>query len=186
MDTESKTDETKIDETKIDETKIDETKEDAPKYTDKQLNDLIKKEKGKEFAKALEKAGIKDAEELKSLVELRKSQMSETEKSAARIKELEDNKSESDKKIERAEIQTSALMAGVSADKVERVAKLALSGDYEGTPAEKIAAVIKEFPEFVAPAGGATFGAPPKDESLNAMDTLLNRARVMAGLPAKK
>lgn len=165
------------------ETPVDE----APKYTDKQLNDLIAKKSGKASEKAqadlLAAAGVKSVEELQELSKLRASQMTESEKSSARIKELEESDSKTKREAEEARAETEALKRGVLADKSERVMKLALSGVYEGsTISEKVAAVLAEFPEMIKAESGKAFGGQTDSKVLNKDEELRLAARKVAGL----
>ena len=174
-------------EAKVEEAKVEEKTADEPlKYSDKQVNDLIAKEKGKALTKAesdiLSAAGVKSKDELAELVKLRQAQMTESEKSAARIKELEDREKEYATRSEKAEAKAEVLSAGVSADKAERVVKLALSGDYEGeNVSDKIKAVLAEFPEFVG-STAAAFGGETKGKTVDATQEMLELARKQAGL----
>jgi hypothetical protein len=140
------------------------------KYTDKQLNDLIAKNARKAAEKAqaalLENAGVKSLEELVELQKLRTEKLSESERAAARIAELETGNKAAHDRAERAEAKAEALALSVPADKADRVVKLALSGDYEGeTVAEKVSAVIAEFPEFAAKARGPEFGLKTESQA---------------------
>ena len=174
-------------ETKAEEVKVEEKPVEEPlKYNDRQVNDMIAKEKGKALSKAeseiLAAAGVKSKDELAELVKLRQAQMTESEKSAARIKELEEAQKENSTRAERAEAKAEVLSSGVSADKADRVVKLALSGDYEGdSVSDKIKAVLAEFPEFVG-STAAAFGGETKGKTVDATQELLEKARIAAGL----
>jgi len=166
--------------------------EDTPKYTDKQLNDLIAKNAGKAISKAetdiLLAAGVTTKEELAELKKLRESQMSESEKSQARIKELEAADATTKKEIDAAKAETAALKAGVSPDKSEKVMKLALSGVYEGdTIEEKVKSVLTEFPDFIKTGtDGKAFGNGTESKTKNAEDDLREKIFKNVGLSIKK
>ena len=154
-----------------------------PKYTDKQLNDLIAKNSGKELKKTLEAYGLKSAEEIAELVKLRQSQMSESEKNAARIAELESAHKSALDRADAADAKVEAISKGVPADKAAKVVKLAMSGDYEGDSiADKIGKVLAEFPEFIAKQGGADFGGKTDGATPNQEDELRKKMRAVAGL----
>lgn len=154
-----------------------------PKYTDKQLNDLIAKNSGKELKKTLDAYGLKSAEEIAELVKLKQSQMSESEKNAARIAELEALHKAATDKADAAEAKVEAISKGVPADKAAKVVKLAMSGDYEGDSiADKIGKVLDEFPEFIAKQGGADFGGKTDGATPNQEDELRKKMRAVAGL----
>lgn len=154
-----------------------------PKYTDKQLNDLIAKNSGKELKKTLDAYGLKSAEEIAELVKLKQSQMSESEKSAARIAELESAHKTAQDRADAADAKVEAISKGVPADKAAKVVKLAMSGDYEGDSiADKIGKVLAEFPEFIAKQGGADFGGKTDGATPNKEDELRKKMREVAGL----
>ena len=154
-----------------------------PKYTDKQVNDLIAKNSGKELKKTLDAYGLKSPEEIAELVKLKQSQMSDAEKTAARIAELEASHKSAQEKADAAEAKVEAIAKGVPADKAAKVVKLAMSGDYEGDSiADKIGKVLAEFPEFIAKQGGADFGGKTDGATPNAEDDLRKKMRAVAGL----
>lgn len=154
-----------------------------PKYTDKQLNDLIAKNSGKELKKTLEAYGLKSPEEIAELVKLKQSQMSESEKNAARIAELESAHKTAQDRADAADAKVEAIAKGVPADKAAKVVKLAMSGDYEGdSVADKIGKVLAEFPEFIAKQGGSDFGGKTNGQTPNADDELRKKMREAAGL----
>jgi len=162
---------------------VEQVQPEQPKYTDKQLNDLIAKNSGKELKKTLEAYGLKSPEEIAELVKLKQSQMSDAEKTAARIAELEASYKSAQEKADAAEAKVDAIAKGVPADKAAKVVKLAMSGDYEGDSiADKIGKVLAEFPEFIAKQGGADFGGKTDGQTPNADDELRKKMRAVAGL----
>lgn len=159
------------------------TQTEQPKYTDKQLNDLIAKNSGKELKKTLDAYGLKSPEEIAELVKLKQSQMSESEKNAARIAELESAHKTAQDRADAAEAKVEAIAKGVPADKAAKVVKLAMSGDYEGDSiADKIGKVLAEFPEFIAKQVGTDFGGKTDGQTPNAEDDLRKKMRAVAGL----
>jgi len=162
---------------------VEQVQPEQPKYTDKQLNDLIAKNSGKELKKTLEAYGLKSPEEIAELVKLKQSQMSDAEKTAARIAELEALHKAATDKADAAEAKVEAIAKGVPADKAAKVVKLAMSGDYEGDSiADKIGKVLAEFPEFIAKQGGADFGGQTSNTTPNQEDELRKKMRAVAGL----
>ena len=176
-------DETKVEETKTEETKTDPA--DAPKYSDRQLNDYLAakvgKEASKEVQKILEAAGVKDIAEIAELVKGKKS-AGEEDKTAAELAELKKGLGEITSRADKNEAIALAMKAGVLDDaKLERVVKLAMSAAYEGTVAERVAKVTAEFPEVVN-TQGAAFGKEVKADKQDTTESLLNAARIAAGL----
>ena len=109
--------------------------------------------------------------------------MSDAEKTAARIAELEASHKSAQEKADAAEAKVEAIAKGVPADKAAKVVKLAMSGDYEGDSiADKIGKVLAEFPEFIAKQGGADFGGQTNGQTPNADDELRKKMRAVAGL----
>ena len=165
------------------------TQQEQAKYTDSQLNDLIAKNAAKEAAKMLRDAGIEPTGELKKDVEAfkawKESTMSETEKLKAQLAEREGKEAETKKEADGIRAENEALKKGVPADKVDRVKKLVLSGVYEGESiAEKVEAVLAEFPEY---AKGAVkdIGGKTGNQSIDENTRLLDLARKQAGLTSK-
>jgi hypothetical protein len=163
------------------------TPAEVAKYTDSQLNDLIKKNVGKETEKAqasfLEKAGVKSFDELVELQKLRQAQMSETEKLNVKIKEYETSSETARREAMEARAEAEALKKGVPADKVEKVRKLALSGMYEGESVQdKINAVLDEFPEYIKNSPPANIGGATSNQAQDATSNALEQARKLAGL----
>ena len=173
-------------ETTAPETPATETPAETAKYTDTQLNDLIAKNSSKAAQKAqselFEKLGIKDASEIDAIKAARQAQMTEAEKTQAALKEKDTALEGAKKEADAIRAENEALKKGVPADKVERVKKLVMSGVYEGeTIAEKVAAVLAEFPEY---AKGAVkdIGAPTNNEQVSDVERLKVLARKQAGL----
>lgn len=151
------------------------------KYTDKQLNDLILKNSSKASEKAkaelMASLGIKDVSEIEAMKEARKAQMSDAEKATLALKEQEAATQSARREADEAIAEVAAMKAGVPVDKVERVRKLAMSGQYEGdTPAEKINAVLADFPEFIKQTS-VNLGAPTGKNTVSDEESILQKLR---------
>lgn len=167
------------------EQKAAETKlEDAPKYSDKQLNDIVAKNSAKEaekaVAKILELAGVKAPEELAELAKLKKGAGDE-DPVKKELEEIKKKQASDTERADRNEAKAEALAAGVKKDALERVVKLAMSPAYEGTIAERVGKVLAELPEFIDKTGAA-FGTAVKTETQDATMSVLDKARAAAGL----
>src|SRR5574344_3005177 len=110
----------------------------APKYTDKQLNDLIAKNKGKGVEELLKTAGFQTQDELtKALADYKAMQAknkTDAEKLADENKKTADKLAEAEKKYALAEFRAEALVRGGNREAREKVAKWAQ--DYDGKTAE--------------------------------------------------
>ena len=125
--------------------------QEAPKYTDKQLNDLIAKNKGKGVEELLKAAGFQTQDELtKALADYKAMQdknKTDAEKLADENKKTAEKLAEAEKKYALAEFRAEALVQGVNKEASEKVAKWAQ--DYEGkTAEEKVTAFLKDNPQF--------------------------------------
>ena len=161
------------------------------KYTDKQLNDLIAKNAGKAVEKTraelLAELGADSLDTLKAKLakqaELEKASMTEAEKVRAELEAEKKKTQDFEARASAAELKAEIIGKGVSADKAERVAKLAAG--YDGaTVAEKVEAVLKEFPEFVKQST-ASVGLETGHKSLNEEEALLKQLGEIAGLKMK-
>lgn len=163
---------------------------DTPKYTDKQLNDLIVKNTSKEVSKILKDAGVEDVKALGELVKTAKGgqekkpgeKAPEENPALKEIEELKKNQNEITARADKNEARAEALSAGVKPENIDRVVKLAMSPAYEGTIVERVAKILSEVPEFVT-VPGAAFGKEQKKETQDETETILNAARRAAGLP---
>ena len=154
--------------------------------SNKELNDFIVSKETKATEKILKELGITDVksgkEGLEAFRKWQDEQKSEAERRDAQIKELTEGRTADQIRAEKAEAKAEALANGVPVERLDRVMKLALSGNYEGSTEEKIKAVIAEFPEFVKAPEGGSFGQQQKNAQLSATDTVLEKARKAAGL----
>lgn len=156
------------------------------KYSDEWVNNLVagkSKEAAEKARREIYKElGVKDADELKKLREMKEAQMTAEERMKAQLEESNKASDEIKKEAEGIRAENEALKKGVPADKVERVKKLVLSGVYEGeTVAEKVAAVLAEFPEYAKSVPG-DIGAKTGNQTVNEETRLLDLARKQAGL----
>ena len=158
-----------------------------PKYTDKQLNDLIAKESGKRQEKAtadlLAKMGFKSIEEVEAFNKTRQESMTQAEKDKLKIAEQEAAAATNAKERDEAKAEVAALKAGVPADKVAKVVKLAAGYDGDTMDA-KITALLADFPDFVKAQAGApqNAGRVTGQQGVSDEERLLAIARKQAGL----
>lgn len=168
---------------KAEETKSEETKQgEQPKYTDTQLNDILKKNLTKETGKILKDLGVASLDELKSKISATPAPA--TGKEADELNALKTGYAKLNERADKSDAEASALKAGVSPlepEKLARVVKLALA-DSEGTIEERVGRVLKEVPEFVKTPGQA-FGAQSGNQSQDVTETLMNQIRAQNGLP---
>lgn len=156
------------------------------KYTDSQLNDLVKKNAAKEAVKILSEAGLESTGNLKDDVAKfkawKESQMTEAEKYKTDLEAEKAKTKEVEARATAAELRAEIVGKGVPADKADRIMKLAQS--YEGeTPAEKVTAVLADFPELVK--GAQSIGVENKGASPNAEQALLDQMLKNAGITKK-
>lgn len=159
-----------------------------PKYTDKQLNDLIAKEAGKRQEKAtadlLAKMGFKSIEDVEAFNKSRQESMTQAEKDKLKLAEQEAAAATNAKERDEARAEVAALKAGVPADKVAKVVKLAAG--YDGDTMEaKITALLADFPDFVKGTAGQAaqnVGRVTGQQGVSDEERLLAIARKQAGL----
>lgn len=162
--------------------------QEQPKYTDKQVNDLIAREAGKRQEKAtadlLAKMGFKSLEDVEAFNKTRQESMSQAEKDRLAIQEKETAAQTAARERDEARAEVAALKAGVPADKVAKVVKLAAGYDGD-TMDEKITALLADFPDFVkgqaAPAP-QNAGRVTGQQGVSDEERLLAIARKQAGL----
>lgn len=165
---------------------MDAQEPEVAKYTDSQLNDLVKKNAAKEAVKILSEAGLESTGNLKDDVAKfkawKESQMTEAEKYKTDLEAEKEKTKEVEARATAAELRAEIVGKGVPADKADRIMKLAQS--YEGeTPAEKVAAVLADFPELVK--GAQSIGVENKGASPNAEQALLDQMLKNAGITKK-
>jgi predicted nucleic acid-binding Zn-ribbon protein len=125
--------------------------QEEPKFTQKQLNDLIAKNKSDTQAKLLKQMGVESFDDvkegLKQLKEMQLQGKSKAEQLEIQNKEMAQKLEELSNGKNSAESKLAAIMKGVDPKKLDRALKLANA--YEGeTAEEKIEAMLEEFPEL--------------------------------------
>jgi hypothetical protein len=161
--------------------------EETPKYTDKQVNDLIAKEASKRQEKAtadlLLKMGFKTLEDVDAFNKSRQESMTQAEKDKLAIQEKETAAQTASRERDEARAELSAMKAGVPADKVAKVVKLAAGYDGD-TMDEKISALLADFPDFVKAQTAApqNAGRVTGQQGMSDEERLLAVARKQAGL----
>jgi hypothetical protein len=123
------------------------------KYTDEQVNEIVKGKEAAAVAKILKEAGVESTgklkDDLKALKEFQDSRKTEAEKTAETLKAKDSETALAKREAEEARAEVAAVRLGVDPDKAAKVVKLALAGGYEGdTVADKVKAVLADFPEF--------------------------------------
>jgi hypothetical protein len=161
-------------------------------YNNKQVNDLIAKNNAKVTRKLLDKLGIDDID---AFVASRASKKQEAEasktpdqKASDELKQLRDQLAELKADNTQSKLEAAALKAGVPDTVAAKIAKAAAG--YEGdTPAERIAAYVKDFPWIVKPAQaeapkptGPSFGAKTTTQLPDATKTLIDQIEEMNGI----
>lgn len=160
---------------------------DTKTFTQEQVNDLIAKGTAKEIEKLAKDLGVSDVKGLKDaakkLKEYQDSQKTEAEKNAEALRVAAAEKETLSSENATLKAQLAAFQLGVKSDQLEKVVKLA--GTYEGeTVEDKIKAVIKDFPSFVAatPQGGVVaFGGPSGGAPSDANAAALAAAKAAMG-----
>ena len=156
-----------------------------PTLTQSQVNALVGSAKSDAQKKALKELGVANMDEAKEALkrarELEDAGKTEAEKLKSDMEKLTQDAAENESRAEKAEAELSAFKSGVSADLVERVVRL--SSSYEGdTVADRIAAVLKDFPEFLSRKGTGPkdLGKETSDYGKSAADEI--RAQVAKGM----
>lgn len=161
-----------------------------PKFTQKQLNDLIAMESGKKATKAtkdlMEKMGFKTIEEVEEFAKSRKESMTKEEKLAAQIAEHATKTQTAEAERDEARAELAALKAGVPEDKIAKVVKLAAGYDGE-TITDKIGALLLDFPDLAKGKVGAgrDVGRMSGQQGVSDEERLLAVARENLGLTKK-
>jgi len=165
----------------------------APLYTNKQLNDLLARDAGKEVKKLLAEAGFDPSGDIKAdlakLKTIRDGQLTEEQKRAEKEKAAKDEIDTAKREASEAKIEASALRAGLKApekdgDENDRRLKrfVRLANGYDGTEAEKVAAVLADFPEFVRKEAPGDVGRLTKGSQVNEEEALLAQMKKNAGI----
>lgn len=153
-----------------------------PRFTQKQLNDLIAKEAGTRQTALLTKMGFKTMEEAEAFNKSRQESMTQAEKDKLKLAEQEAAAATNAKERDEARAEVAALKAGVPADKVSKVVKLAAGYDGD-TMEEKINAMLVDFPDIVKKGTApGNVGIQTGQQGVSDEERLLTLARKQAGL----
>jgi hypothetical protein len=133
------------------EAKSEEKGGDEKKYSDKDLNDIIKGKSSEAQTKILKELGVEDIAAAKSrlakLKELEDKDKTDSEKTAEALKAKEAEAAASKREAEEARGAIEAIKLGVPAERAEKFVKIALT--YDGaTVADKMKAALEDLPEF--------------------------------------
>jgi len=165
------------------------TAKDDLKYTDKQVNDIVKARSDEKVSKLLKELGLENEgtlkEKIQKLKEYEDSQKTETEKLTEAQKEAIKKADEARAEADAMRAENAALKSGVDPAKVDKFVKIAMS--YDGaTVAEKVTAALAEFPEFkssTAPAGAFSTGSKSQTSGTN--DDIVAQMRKGLGVTKK-
>jgi len=154
-------------------------------FKQEDVNNMIAKERASATEKLLKELGVTDAksakEGLAKFKEMQDAQRTEAEKLTESLKETQARITESETRAAMAEAKLAAISSGVPADKADKVVKLAAT--YEGASmAEKIAAVIAEFPELKGQPTPPSLGAKTNNDNLTDIDKARAEIRKSMGL----
>ena len=156
-----------------------------PKYTDKQLNDLIAKESGKRQEKAtadlLAKMGFKSIEEVEAFNKTRQESMTQAEKDRIAISEKETALAAAQADAETARYEAAAARLGVPETKIDAYVKHAKVSDGV-TPIEKMKAYLDEIGFKTVVQAPQNVGLVTGQQGMNEVDRLLDAGRRQAGL----
>lgn len=158
------------------------------KYTDDDMNALVTKGKAEAVAALLKSVGLDSTDSLKenqkAWKEYQDKNRTEAEKLAAQAKEAGDKLTAAEARALNAELKAEALAAGVDPKKLDRALKLAASSEGE-TPADKIAGLLKDFPEFKGGAGSQNFGGQSRDQGGDKTAAMVSQVEAAMGLRKK-
>lgn len=129
----------------------------------------------------LAKMGFKSIEDVEAFVKTRQESMTQAEKDKAKLEASETAAQTAARERDEAKAEVAALKAGVPADKVAKVVKLAAGYDGD-TFEEKVTALLADFPDFVKGAAPQSFGIKTGQEGASEQERLLAVARKQAGL----
>ena len=175
-----------------------EEEREEPTLTQKQLNDILAKQKNKEVSKFAKELGFSTTDDLKAAIEAKKKldaeSATEAEKIAAKEKEATDKITAAELKAERAEAKAYAMEQGISPKIAAKIVKLAETYDDTDSLSDRIDQVLEDFKDTLKlgeDAGGEEdppkkkFGAPTKKQGLSDQAKAENELRKSMGLKAK-
>lgn len=127
-------------------------KEDEKKFTQADLTATATKEKKQGRAAAFREMGFKSEKEAKEQLEAfrkyQESQLTPEQKTAAQIKQANDDKSDAEKRAEAAENKLAAIQAGVKKDAVDDAVAIAMMKVSEDKSLDDVLAEMKTQPRY--------------------------------------
>ena len=128
------------------------SKDNEKKFTQAEMTATAAKEKKQGRAAAFREMGFKSEKEAKAQLEAfrkyQESQLTPEQKTAAQIKQANDDKSEAEKRAEAAENKLAAIQAGVKKDAVDDAVAIAMMKVEEGKSLEDVLGEMKTQPRY--------------------------------------
>ena len=127
-------------------------KDNEKKFTQAEMTATAAKEKKQGRAAAFREMGFKSEKEAKAQLEAfrkyQESQLTPEQKTAAQIKQANDDKSEAEKRAEAAENKLAAIQAGVKKDAVDDAVAIAMMKVEDGKSLEDVLGEMKTQPRY--------------------------------------
>ena len=127
-------------------------KDNEKKFTQAEMTATAAKEKKQGRAAAFREMGFKSEKEAKAQLEAfrkyQESQLTPEQKTAAQIKQANDDKSDAEKKTEAAENKLAAIQAGVKKDAVDDAVAIAMMKVEDGKSLEDVLGEMKTQPRY--------------------------------------
>ena len=127
-------------------------KDNEKKFTQAEMTATAAKEKKQGRAAAFREMGFKSEKEAKAQLEAfrkyQESQLTPEQKTAAQIKQANDDKSDAEKRAEAAENKLAAIQAGVKKDAVDDAVAIAMMKVEEGKSLEDVLGEMKTQPRY--------------------------------------
>ena len=128
------------------------SKDNEKKFTQAEMTATAAKEKKQGRAAAFREMGFKSEKEAKAQLEAfrkyQESQLTPEQKTAAQIKQANDDKSDAEKRAEAAENKLAAIQAGVKKDAVDDAVAIAMMKVEEGKSLEDVLGEMKTQPRY--------------------------------------
>ena len=128
------------------------SKDNEKKFTQAEMTATAAKEKKQGRAAAFREMGFKSEKEAKAQLEAfrkyQESQLTPEQKTAAQIKQANDDKSEAEKRAEAAESKLAAIQAGVKKDAVDDAVAIAMMKVEDGKSLEEVLGEMKTQPRY--------------------------------------
>ena len=128
------------------------SKNNEKKFTQAEMTATAAKEKKQGRAAAFREMGFKSEKEAKAQLEAfrkyQESQLTPEQKTAAQIKQANDDKSDAEKRAEAAENKLAAIQAGVKKDAVDDAVAIAMMKVEEGKSLEDVLGEMKTQPRY--------------------------------------